>query len=75
MDAAVKVLANTVAAAEDLFEAARKAFFSAGDAAASTALPTALETVFAKEAPGEPSSAPKSRLAAKGKHAPVLVHA
>lgn len=56
MAAAAKVLAGKVTAVEDMFEAARKSFFSAGDASNSANLSQARETVFAKEIPSKPNA-------------------
>jgi hypothetical protein len=57
MAAAAKVLGEKGTVLEDIFESARQAFFSAGDASASAALPKARETVFAKEVPTEAGTA------------------
>jgi len=47
----------------NMFEAARKAFFSMGDASPSAVLPNARETVFTKEVPTAPEAAVEQKLA------------
>ena len=71
MAAAAKILA-----VGDMFEAARKAFFSAEETRPPDTLPKSREIVFTEEVPAESESDAKSRSAAtKGSHAAVLVHA
>ena len=68
--------AAKVMVVEDMFEAARKAFFSTGDTSPSAALPKARETVFTKEVPTAPEAAVEQKLAgAQEEEAQILVHA
>jgi hypothetical protein len=67
---------------ENMFEAARKAFFSAGDASPSAALPKSREIVFAKDVPNEHESpatpeatGTQASAVAQKREAEVLVHA
>lgn len=66
-----------MAITEDMFEAAHRAFFAAGESANAAALPKARETTFAKEIPAaagvRATSTPTSAGASAQKDTAVLV--